>query len=134
MAKLDNICQGVVADVSDALACGVVDLNTGMMLGVHHIVPHFTQAYIDAVAAAAVDMFRGKNVRRIEDLLSKQRGGKPMKDSFEEMFISSPHVFHFMKVISEKNSVVVLITKKTTNQGMGWAGLRNAVGDIAQTL
>ena len=133
MSKLNQSCQAIVEDVNDALACGVVDLGTGMLLGVHHIVPHFTQSYLDAVAAAAVDMFRGKNVRRIEDLLTKQRG-RPAKDSFEEIFISSPMVFHFMKIIRDKNAVVVLTTKKTTNQGMGWASLRNAIESIASCL
>ena len=131
--NLNQVCQTVVDEVPDALACGIVDLNTGMIMGIHHNVPYFTQAYIDAVAAASVDMFRGKNVRRIEDLLSKQRG-RPAKDAFEEIFISSPNVFHFMKVIKEKNACVVLVTKKTTNQGMGWASLRNAIPEITAAL
>jgi hypothetical protein len=131
--NLNVICQSVVDDVSDALAVGVVDLNTGMLMGHFHNVPTFTQAYLDAVAAAAVDMFRGKNVRRIEDLLSKVRG-KPVKDSFEEIFISSPMTYHFMKLIREKGALVVMVTKKTTNQGMGWAALRNAIPDVTAAL
>ncbi|MEK6235806.1 MAG: hypothetical protein N2C14_13945 [Planctomycetales bacterium] len=128
-----EICKATVEDVSDALACGVVDLNTGMLMGVHHTVPYFTQAYLDAVAGAAVDMFRGKNVRRVEELLSKQRG-TDIKDSFEEVFISSPMVYHFMSQVPGKEAVTVLITKKTTNQGMGWAALRKSLEDIAASL
>jgi len=119
--------------VEDCVAVGVVDLNTGMLMGVHHTIPYFTQAYLDAVAAAAVEMFRGKNVRRIEELLSQQRG-EPIKDSFEEVFISSPKVYHFMVAIKEKGAVVVMVTKKSTNQGMGWAALRNALASIKDTL
>lgn len=134
MAKnLNAICQGIVDDVTDALACGVVDLNSGMMMGVHHNVPYFTQSYLDAVAAAAVDMFRGKTVRRVEQLLGKQRG-QPIQDAFEDIFISSIKVFHFMKLLREKQAVVVLVTKKTTNQGMGWASLRAALDDVTAGL
>jgi len=115
------------------LAVGVVDLNTGMMMGVHHAVAYFTQAYLDAVSAAALEMFRGKNVRRVEELLSKHRG-EEIKDSFEEVFISSPMVYHFMTIIKAKGAAVVMITKKTTNQGMVWASLRNGVGSIEATL
>jgi len=132
-ATLNQVCQTIVEEVPDALACGVVDLNSGMLMGIYHTVPYFTQAYLDAVAAAAVDMFRGKNVRRIEELLTKQRG-RSAKDSFEEIFISSPNVFHFMKVIREKNVCVVMVTRKTTNQGMGWASLRNAIPEIEAAL
>jgi len=96
-------------------------------------VPYFTQAYLDAVAAAAVEMFRGKTVRRVEELLSNNRG-EPIKDSFEEVFISSPKVYHFMTVIRDKGAVVVMVTKKTVNQGMGWAALRNSLATIKATL
>ncbi|MBD3308889.1 hypothetical protein GF339_20920 [candidate division KSB3 bacterium] len=133
MANLNEICQNIVNDVQDALACGVVDLNTGMMMGVHHTVPYFTQSYLDAVAAAAVEMMRGRTVRRVEQLLAKQRGTE-VKDVFEEIFISSKNVYHFMSLIREKQSLVVLVTKKTTNQGMGWASLRASLDDIAVVL
>jgi hypothetical protein len=133
MASTTEVCKQVHDKVDDCVAVGVVDLNTGMLLGVHHSVPYFTQAYLDAVAAAAVEMFRGKNVRRVEELLSQQRG-EPVKDSFEEIFISSPKVFHFMATVKEKGAVVVMITKKTVNQGMGWAAIRNNMGTIKGTL
>ena len=133
MPTTNEACKMVHERVDDCLAVGVVDLNTGMLMGVHHTVPYFTQAYLDAVAAAAVEMFRGKNVRRVEELLSQQRG-EPIKDSFEEIFISSPKVFHFMATIKDKGAVVVMITKKTVNQGMGWATLRTTLPTIKGTL
>ena len=133
MANLNTSCQDVVNDVQDALACGVVDLNTGMLMGIHHTVPYFTQSYLDAVAAAAVEMIRGRTVRRVEQVLSKHRGTE-VKDSFEEIFIASKNVYHFMALIREKQSLVVLVTKKSTSQGMGWASLRNALDDIAAAL
>jgi hypothetical protein len=133
MASTQEVCRQVLEKVDDCLAVGVVDLNTGMLMGVHHTVPYFTQAYLDAVAAAAVDMFRGKNVRRVEELLSAQRG-EEMKDTFEEVFISSIKVFHFMTVIKDKSAVVVMVTKKSANQGMGWAALRNNTEAIRASL
>lgn len=133
MASVSEICESILGDVDDCLAVGVVDLSTGMMMGVHHTIPHFTQAYLDAVAAAAVELFRGKNVRRIEELLGEQRG-EEIKDSFEEVFISSGKVFHFMTTIKEKGAVVVMVTKKSANQGMGWSALRNNVGNIIAAL
>lgn len=133
MSNVNKVCQTIVDDVQDALACGVVDLNTGMLMGVHHTVSYFTQSYLDAVAAAAVDMFRGKNVRRVEKMVSQHRG-KDITDAFEEIFVSSPGVFHFMKTLKDKGAVVVLVTRKTTNQGLGWASLRLACDDIIAAL
>ena len=133
MANLNEICQAIVSDVQDGVACGVVDLNTGMLMGVHHTVPYFTQSYLDAVAAAAVDLMRGRTVRRVEELMTKHRGVE-VKDAFEEIFISSKTVYHFMTLIKEKQSLVVLVTKKTSNQGMGWVALRSAITDISAAL
>jgi hypothetical protein len=133
MASTTEVCKSILEKVDDCLAVGVVDLNTGMLMGVHHSVPYFTQAYLDAVAAAAVEMFRGKNVRRVEELLSQQRG-EAIKDSFEEIFISSPKVYHFMATIKDKGAVIVMVTKKSVNQGMGWSAVRNNLGAIKATL
>lgn len=133
MASVTDVCKKMVESVDDCLAVGVVDLSTGMMMGVHHTIPHFTQAYLDAVAAAAVEMFRGKNVRRIEELLSQQRG-EPLQDSFEEVFISSSKVYHFMTIVKGKGAVVVMVTKKSANQGMGWSALRNNLPNIVGAL
>lgn len=133
MASTNDVCKATHEKVDDCLAVGVVDLNTGMLMGVYHSVPYFTQAYLDAVAAAAVEMFRGKNVRRVEELLSQQRG-EPIKDSFEEIFISSPKVYHFMATIKDKGAVVVMVTKKSVNQGMGWATLRSNLNALKATL
>lgn len=133
MPSTQEVCRTTLEKVDDCLAVGVVDLNTGMLMGVHHTVPYFTQAYLDAVAAAAVEMFRGKTVRRIEELLGSQRG-EQLKDSFEEVFISSPKTFHFMTVIKDKGAVVVMITRKGINQGMGWAALRSSLSGVRATL
>jgi len=72
--SLNDVLQGLVEDVDGALGAAVVDLSSGLMLGVYHNVPHFTQSYVDAVAAAAVDMFRGKTITSVEKVLAAQRG------------------------------------------------------------
>ena len=128
-----DVCRKVVDNMNDGLACAIVDVNTGMLLGVHHLVPHFTTDYLDAVAAAAVEMFSGRTVKRIEQLLSSM-SGTSVQDSFEEIFTSSPRVFHFMKLIREKQVIIILVTRKSVNQGMGWASLRNSVTDFMTAL
>jgi hypothetical protein len=119
--------------MNDGLACAIVDVNTGMLLGIHHLVPHFTTDYLDAVAAAAVEMFSGRTVKRIEQLLSSM-SGVPVQESFEEIFTSSRRVFHFMKLIREKQVIIILVTRKSISQGMGWASLRNSVADFITAL
>lgn len=131
MAKLDDVLQEVLSNVDGALGCAVVDLNSGLLMGVAHNVPYFTSSYLEAVAAAAVDMLRGKNVRAVEALLSSQRG-KPVEKTIQEVQMTTDKTLHFMSLIKEKpDYVIVLITSKVTNLGMGWAAVRNNMGKVA---
>ena len=130
MAKLDDLLQTIVADVDGALGCAVVDLNSGLLLAAAHNVPYFTSSYLEAVAAAAVDMLRGKNVRAVESLLSGQRG-QPVEKTIQEVQMTTERTYHFMKTVTGKeDNLVVLITSKTTNLGMGWAAVRGKMGAI----
>lgn len=131
MSQLDSVCQQLVSDVSDALGAAVVDLSSGLLLSCHHNVPYFTQSYLDAVAAAAVDMFRGKNINTVEQLLSNQRG-TAVTNSIKEVQMSTSHTYHFMSVVPGKeNCLMVLITGRKANLGMGWAAIRSALPNVA---
>jgi len=131
MASVDEKCKELVEKVDDALGAAVVDLNSGLLLGVHHVVPYFTQTYLDAVAAAAVDMFRGKTVSNVEKLLSEQRGDETY-NTMQEVQMTTPKTFHFMAVLPDKpNSLLVLITGKKANLGMGWSAVRSAMPEVA---
>lgn len=131
MSKLDDLLQEVIADVDGALGCAVVDLESGLLLGVAHSVPYFTSSYLEAVAAAAVDMLRGKNVRAVESLLSNQRG-KTVEHMIKEIQMTTDNTLHFMAVVPEKpNALIVLITSRKTNLGMGWSSVRKAMIAVA---
>lgn len=131
MASINEVCQEIVASVDGALGCGVVDLSTGLLLGVAHNVPYFTQSYLDAVAAAAVDMFRGRTIGVVEQLLSATRGSK-VEHALKEVQMTTDKTFHFMSIIKDKpNCLVVLITRTTTNLGLGWTALRSKIPAIA---
>jgi hypothetical protein len=131
VADLNGICSQIVNDVDDAFAAAVVDLSTGLLLAVSHNIPYFTQTYLDAVAAAAVDMFRGKNVSTVEKLLSNQRGSEVM-NSIQEVQMTTDKTYHFMSIIPGKeNALMVLVTGKKANLGMGWMAVRNALPTVA---
>lgn len=131
MANLNDVLQTIVSDVDGALGCAVVDIESGLLLSAAHNIPYFTTSYLEAVAAAAVDMMRGKNVRAIETLFSNQYG-KPMEKTIQEVQMTTDNTYHFMAVVPEKpDALVVLITSKKTNLGMGWSAVRRSMPLIA---
>ncbi len=130
MASINDICGKILNDVDGALGVAAVDLSTGLLLGAAHDIPYFTQTYIDAVASAAVEMFRGKGIRSVEKLLSQQRG-EPVENSIKEVQMSTSNTFHYMATVPGKpNALIVLITSNKTNLGMGWASLRSALPEL----
>lgn len=130
MAKIDDACKKIVESVDSAVACGVVDLDTGMLLGIYNSA-HYSQTLNEVVAAAAMDIFRGPNIGRIEKMVREFRGiPEDGQRYFEEIHISSKNNFHFAKVVKHGRAVVMLVTKKSTNVGMGWAQLKANIGEI----
>ncbi len=128
---INDICGQIVQGMNTALGCAVVDLNSGLLLGVSHKVPYFTASYLDAAAAAAVDMVRGRTVTAIEQMISNIRG-KEDNMMIEEIQITTKSTYHFLAVIPEKpNSMVVLITSRKANLGMGWSAIRMALPKLA---
>lgn len=127
---LDEVCAEVVNSVDDGLGFGVVDLESGLLLGSAHNVPYFTQSYLDAVAAAAVDMFRGRTVSRVEELIAAQRGTTATR-LVQEVQMTTEKTFHFMLILPNKPStLLVLITGRRANLGMGWSAIRQATGEV----
>ncbi len=129
--SLQNEVAALLEDVDGALGAAVVDLGSGLMLAVEHKVPYFSQSYTDAVAAAAVDMFRGKTITAVEKMLAAQRG-EDMAYHMKEVQMSTDHTYHFMSIVPDKpDALLVLITKTTVNLGMGWSAVRAALKRIA---
>lgn len=130
MGKMDEACKNVVTNVDGAVACGVVDLETGMLLGIHNA-SQYTQTLNEVVAAATMDMFRGPNINRIQQMVRVHRGiPENGENYFDEVHITSRNNFHFAKTLKGGRAVIMLVTRKNTNIGMGWAQLRAALPTV----
>lgn len=130
--SLQQLMDDMLKEVDTAVGAAVVDVESGLMLAAAHNVPYFTQSYLDAVAAAAVEMIRGRNIRAVEELLSSQRG-EEVQNTIEEVQMSTAGTYHFMSVgKTKKNLLTVLITTRRANLGMGWAAIRGRLQKIEE--
>ena len=99
-----------------------------------HNVDYFNQTYLDAVAAAAVQMFRGETVTHVEELISERRGVPP-EHMIEEVQMSTVRTYHFMMVLpNHHEAALVLITDRRANVGISWSALRRTVLDVEPLL
>lgn len=128
---MNQTLENLVSDVDGALAASVVDLNSGLLVGAFHNVPYFTQSYVDAVGAAAVDMFRGKTITAVETMMAAQRGDE-IKYHIKEIQMTTDGTYHFMAVVPAKPEyLLILVTRTTINLGTGWMATRESLEHIA---
>lgn len=127
MPSISELCQKLVSDVPDAVAANVVDLSSGMMLG-GHFLSDFTTDHFEAVSAAATSLYRGKETLRVEQLVNAQRGVEGDSTHYvEEVQVATKSFYHFIKKLPGKEAVVCLVTKSSTNIGMGWSSLKASI-------
>lgn len=134
MSDIDEACRDVVTSVDGGIACGVVDLESGLLLG-GHVSGGYPQGLGDIVASAAMELFRGANVGRIERVVRSRRvAAEARAPGLEEVHATSQDSFHFAKVIKGGRAAIVLVTRKTTNQGMVFVQMKLAVPKIESKL
>jgi CheY-like chemotaxis protein len=127
LEKINIACQRVVKAVDGAIACGVIDLETGTVLGIHND-SDTSEEQNDEVAEATKDLFRGPSVRRIEAMVRYHRADNEAGEhNLEEIQLTSKHNLHFAKTLRNGRAVIMLITKRSTSVGMGWAQLKAAI-------
>ena len=128
MSKIDDACRDVVHKVDGAVACAVVDLETGMLHGLYNTA-NFSPELDEHLARATMDIFRGPTVTRSERMIRAHRGlpEEGGERYFQEIHIASINNYHFAKTVKKGKAAIMLVTKKTTNVGMGWAMLRSVI-------
>ena len=116
--SLDAALANMQKTVPECVACGLVDMQTGMLLGVKTLDSH-PQEVLDLVAAATGDLFQGSNVVAIENLFKKVRGVTSGHHYFNEIIVNSENLVHvFQRCKKADNMVLVVVTRVSANLGM----------------
>lgn len=130
MTDLNKICAEVVDSQPDGLGCGVIDLESGLLIGVSHIATDLPEALLDTMAASVVEMLRGRAVSMVEDMFAQYSGGK-RKRLVEGLQMTTDRAHIFMAVVQDRPGyVVALVAGKRATLGSGWASLRGAMPRI----
>jgi len=126
--SVDTILMKTMKEVPKAVACGVVDMSTGMLLGVKTVDSH-PQEVLDLVSAATKDLFEGDNVTTIEDTFKRIRGVQTNERYFKEIVVMSTNLVHiFARLKNMQSVVVVVVCREDTNLGLGLMKMRSITG------
>lgn len=128
--KLEDAISNSLKVVPKAVAAGVVDMDSGMMLDMKTTASH-PQEVFDFLAAATKDMFEGENVVTIENLFKKSRGSKSQEHYFREIVVYSTNLLHYFTRLPGKESVVyAVVCSADANVGLVMVKARELVKDI----
>ena len=73
---------------------------------------------------------RAALVLKIESLMSQQ-SGREVSKTIKEVQMSTDRTYHFMTTLPEKkDALLVLITDRSANLGMGWMKLRSTAPKV----
>jgi hypothetical protein len=133
--SLDRAITNVQSAVPECVAVGVVEMKTGMLLGVRTVDSH-PQEVLDLVAAATGDLFQGDNVVAIEKMFKKARGVREDDHHyFREIVIFSDNLLHlFLRCNKNKDMVLVIVCRKSANLGMALVKARSRVEEVDAAL
>ena len=114
----DAIVQSLMSNVPKAIAAGVVDMGSGMLLAIKTVDSH-PQAVLDMVAAATKDLYEGDTVMNIENTFKKARGDSYSGHYFREIIVTSKNLLHiFARLEGQENVVAVVVARIDTNLGL----------------
>lgn len=119
MSDFDDAVAKAVSSIPECLAGGVVDMDSGMLVGVKTVDSH-PQEVLDMLAAATQDLFQGQNVVMIEDTFKKARGLE-LDDYhyFKEIIVNSENLIHvFIRGKQHPQYVITFVCRLSANLGM----------------
>lgn len=117
--SIDNLLNETISNVPKALAAGVVDMESGLMLGIKTTSNHPSQVF-DFLAAATKDIFEGDNVTAIEDIFKEARGDKKSTERyFKEIVVFSSNLLHYFTRVPGKDGIVYgVVCSVSANVGL----------------
>lgn len=130
LPHITQACKDVVDAIGASVACAVIALDTGNLLGFHHTDALGPQAD-RTIAAALHNLFAGADLTRLA-ALGAPRGETPAPH--QEVQLTSQHHHLFARTLADGTAAVAILTRKTINLGMGWALLRSNLGKLEPLL
>jgi hypothetical protein len=133
--SLDAELSKVQKNVPECVAAGLVDIKTGMLMGIKTVDSH-PQEVIDLVAAATGDLFQGPNVAAIEQMFRRSRGvSEDGHHYFQEIIVLSDNLIHlFQRCKRKQDMVLTVVCRASANLGMIIAKSRAALPTVESLI
>ena len=127
--SVETMIVSAMRDVPKAVAAGVIDMESGMLLGVKTVDSH-PQDIMDMAAAATKEIFEGDTVLAIEEMWKSTRGVSTGEHYFQEIVIMSTNLVHcFGRLKSSPATVLCTVCRSDVNFGLMLTKVRSILGN-----
>jgi hypothetical protein len=123
MNFVEDTCRSLESGVDGCLACGVVDLDAGVIVSLSARGKD-SEVFRASFLANATELFTIPS----QELLGI--GDGPAKGTFTEVQLTTERARHFGKSFSKSKLALVVVTTKEASAGLSWAQLKEAAARL----
>jgi CheY-like chemotaxis protein len=132
-AELDQACRRIAAFVTGALACALVDLDSGLLLGLSEVPRAESTGAL--LARSTHGLFRGPAATALDELVQAVSvPGGNVSQGVDELQVSTAATLHFCRRLAGGRHAIALVTNRSTNLAMVWLQLRSTLPALEQLL
>lgn len=130
MTEIDEACRSALERIDGALACGVLDLESRALLGVHRAA-HGLGALDERITRSLSEIARSDRLAQVAGHPGSAEADRPLLNAIH---VRTLRGMHFAVSIREARYLVVLVTDPSIPVGMGWARLKSVARDIERRV
>lgn len=134
MPNLNDICQTITGDLDYVTAAAVIERNSALLLGLGFKSENFTLDYFETVAAAAVNIYQGRNIRTVEKMIADMRGVTPTSCIEEVHLVMKNNSVFISPIIDKPEMLFFLMTTDDIDIELVWSNLRSNLDVIAAAV
>lgn len=140
-STLDSVLGATQADIPECVGVGVVNMQSGVVLAYQAEDPE-SEAALELAAAAASELFEGRDVLAVENTFNRLRGNSvnyastshTSPDCFREVIILSGELVHvFQRGKRNQRLALVVLSRASANLSLVLTKARRAV-DVVEAI
>ena len=126
---VDTTLKSFRQDIPEYVGSGVVDLTTGILLGVDTL-DEQPREILDVMGAATADLFEGRTVNQIESMWRRHQGVADDRHSLQEVLIRSNGLVLLFLRSRQTDIVTAVACRREVNIGMLLAQARQVMREF----
>lgn len=132
MPNLNDICLKISYENEIITAAAVIEQDSALLLGLASETEDYSLDYFETVAAAAVNMFRGRNIKTVEKMIADMRGEIPASSIKEVQLVMQNHSVFISSIARKPDVLFFVMTTKEADIDLVWTELRKNLDVVAE--